>query len=84
MLRFLVLPIVLFSITGLLSLACIYHLWARNTGGCLRKLAWTVAIAMPGLGPVAYGALYHPPNSQAGVDRADFTSTGGYTGGGGF
>jgi hypothetical protein len=50
------------------SAACARHLWARDakhllTGGdeIGKKLAWTVALAVPMAGPVFYGALYEPP-----------------------
>lgn len=55
------------ALAYVLSAACARHLWARPPRRRLldgdefgKKLAWTLALGLPVLGPLFYGALYDP------------------------
>ena len=65
----------LLFITGFLSLLCTVHLWVKRRGDrILRRLAWTLIIAVPGLGLLLYGGCYNPPSIQPESLRAHESS----------
>jgi hypothetical protein len=57
------------AVSGLLSILCWVALW-RGTDHVIAKVIWTVVAAVPGVGPLLFGALHDPPPVQPEVDRA--------------
>jgi len=49
--------LVLVGISEVVSLACAVRLWRRPGVARAGKLGWTAVLALPVLGPLAYGAL---------------------------
>jgi len=48
----------------LISLLCIVHLWVVRRARLLKRIAWSVALLVPYLGPLFYGALFEPLPAQ--------------------
>lgn len=73
--------LVLFSITELVSAACLVALW-RSRASRLRMLTGSPVVLVPVLGPLFYGGLFdvpsrHPEGLQARRTSADEAGTQG-------
>lgn len=55
--------------SGLLSLACLVHLW-RGEGGLGPKLLWSAVAAAPFVGPILYATFHDPPPPADPADRS--------------
>ncbi len=55
----------------LAGVACVVHLWRRRERKHVAlKIGWSVAVMLPLIGPLLYGAVYQALPAQAEVDRA--------------
>ncbi len=68
------LPLVTLIVGWLISLLCIVHLWFGRRAHWLRKVGWSVALLVPYIGPVFYGALFDALSSQPDNLRAQENS----------
>jgi hypothetical protein len=57
-------PLILLSLSALLSLFCIVRLW-QSGGSLFERLFWTFVLLLPVLGPVFFGAFFRPPPVQS-------------------
>jgi hypothetical protein len=56
----------IFIPTSLLSLVCMVSLW-RGPDRLPSKIAWTILLAVPMLGPLLYGGIHQAP-SKTGIN----------------
>ena len=62
----------LLALLEAIGLLCLVRLWRRRDGGSVvRRLAWSVALVVPLLGPLFYGAVRTPLPPQADGERAN-------------
>lgn len=54
------LPIAVLAAGALISLATLAHLWALQRAPLWKKALWSIALCVPYVGPVFYGALFEP------------------------
>jgi len=52
-----------------IALACLVHLWRRQ-GTVSHKLFWSIALIVPVIGPLFFGALWRPLRPQPEEIRA--------------
>lgn len=63
--------LVFLALLETVGLLCLVHLWRRRDGGSVAKrLAWSLALVVPLLGPIFYGALFTPLSPLADGERA--------------
>ncbi len=74
----------IFGVVGAIHLACLLHLWIRRPCGIASKILWTVALAVPGLGPLLYGSADHSDAVRAATGLGGGSGRGRGGGGGAF
>jgi drug/metabolite transporter (DMT)-like permease len=61
---------VLAAVSEAISLICIVQLWRKRRGRFWLRLAWTLVLLAPVIGPLLYGGLFQIPPVQPPPDRA--------------
>jgi hypothetical protein len=57
------------ALTEIISAICTFHVWWRADGHVGKRLLWSLAITLPVIGPMLYGAIYEelPAHSEGGT-----------------